>query len=369
MSNALTINPFGSQSNNTQLGAFGQAESSKAMAEIQAAMMIARINPRDPIAATDRILNACCRPTLAASALYSYAKGGTDVTGPSIRLAECAAQEWGNIHFGFKEVSRGRDSDGVNYSEIEAFAWDMERGTKRPIQFRVRHWRDKKNGKGYPIIDERDIYELTANMAQRRVRACILAIIPGDVIEAAVNQCEVTMSANADTTTEGIQRLVDAFSALGVTKMQIEKRIQRRIDAIQPAHVVGLKKIYRSLKDEMSSISDWFEVSATAQEVAEDTADYKKHEEKAIQLFQQAAKLGSKSLNLALANAENNANNAKFWARHSTALKAVAAQADEAKADTVESNPAPANVEDKEAPISPAATDLANDPFVQALGE
>lgn len=359
MSNALTANPFGAQSNNAQLGAFGQAESSKAMAEIQAAMMIARINPRDPIAATDRILNACCRPTLAASALYSYAKGGSDITGPSIRLAECAAQEWGNIHFGFKEVSRGRDADGVNYSEIEAFAWDMERGTKRPIQFRVRHWRDTKKG-GYQITDERDIYELTANMAQRRVRACILAIIPGDVIEAAVNQCEVTMSANADITQEGTQKLVDAFSALGVTKAQIEKRIQRRMDAIQPAHVVGLKKIYRSLKDEMSSIADWFEVAATAQETDKDTEEYTKHEKASMQVFQAAAALGVKSLNAALAKADKNANHSKFWARHSVSLKAVASAADEAKAMPVEV---------KQEPAKAAEPAILDDEFVKDMGE
>jgi hypothetical protein len=44
-----------------------------------------------------------------------------------------------------------------------------------------------------------------------------------------------------------------------VTKEQIEKRIQRRIDAIQPAQVVTLRKIYASLRDGMSVAADWFE--------------------------------------------------------------------------------------------------------------
>ena len=37
------------------------------------------------------------------------------------------------------------------------------------------------------------------------------------------------------------------------------KRIQRRLDAIQPAQVVGLKKVYASLRDGMSVAADWFD--------------------------------------------------------------------------------------------------------------
>ena len=56
--------------------------------------MIARMNPRDPVKAMDRILNACTRPTLANAATYSYSRGGSDITGPTIRLAEAIAQGW-----------------------------------------------------------------------------------------------------------------------------------------------------------------------------------------------------------------------------------------------------------------------------------
>lgn len=261
MSNEVaTANPFGQSvgASRTAGNAVAQADQHRAVAEVQAAMMIARINPRDPVRAMDSILNACTRPTLANAAIYEYAKGGQSVTGPSIRLAEAIAQQWGNIHFGFREMSRGLDFDGVTYSEIEAFAWDMETGTKRPLQFRVRHWIDTKGG-GRKCRDEREIYELTANMAQRRVRSCLLAVIPGDVTEAAVAQCNVTMRASADTSPEAMKKMVEAFAQFGVTKDQIEKRIQRRLDAIQPAQVVSLKSVYASLRDGMSVASDWFD--------------------------------------------------------------------------------------------------------------
>jgi hypothetical protein len=203
----------------------------------------------------DRILNACARPSLADSAVYTYSRGGTDVSGPSIRLAEAIAQNWGNLQFGIRELEQARGE-----STVQAFAWDVETNTRREVTFHVPHTRHTKKGV-IKLEDPRDIYEMVANQGARRLRSCVLAVIPGDVVEAAVAQCEVTMKAKADTSPEAMQKMVVAFQAFGVTKEQIEKRIQRRLDAIQPAQVVGLKKIYASLRDGMSAPADWFDVA------------------------------------------------------------------------------------------------------------
>lgn len=246
-------------SSKPRAGGLIQAEEQRAVQEVQAALVIAKRFPRDERECLDRILNTCTRESLAAVAVYQYARGGTDITGPSIRLAEAIAQQWGNIDFGFRELSRG-ESNGKTYSEVQAFAWDMENNTRRSLQFRVNHWRDTRSG-GYALKDERDIYELIANQSQRRVRACILAVVPGDVADRAVHQCEATMQASADTSPEATKKLLEAFGVIGVSKAQIEKRIQRRIDAITAAQVVQLRKIYSSIKDGMSNADEWFEVA------------------------------------------------------------------------------------------------------------
>lgn len=253
-------NPFGAASlaPHAQGGALAQSDQQRAIAEVQAAMMIARMNPRDPIVAMDRILNACSRPTLADSAVYTYSRGGTDITGPSIRLAEAMAQSWSNMQFGIRELDQ---SNGV--STVQAYAWDVETNTRREVTFHVPHVRHTKSGTK-KLEDPRDIYEMVANQGARRLRACILAVIPGDVTEAAVTQCEVTMKAKADTSPEAVQKMLAAFEAFGVTREQIEKRIQRRLDAIQPAQIVSLKKIYASLRDGMSAAVDWFEGDGVA---------------------------------------------------------------------------------------------------------
>ena len=232
-------------------------ESSRAVAEVQAALFIARTNPRDQKRAMDRILNACCRPSLAESAIYAYARGGSSITGPSIRLAEAVAQQWGNMQFGIRELSNQGGK-----SEVQAFAWDVETNTRREITFTVPDVRHTKKG-SYKLEDPRDIYELVANQGARRLRACILAVVPGDVVEAAVNQCQITLQSHTDVTAEGIKKLIEAFEPMGVTKTQIEKFCQCRAEAIKPAQIVRLRSIYTSLRDGMSSPSDWFEPDET----------------------------------------------------------------------------------------------------------
>lgn len=256
--NEVVDSPFGARQQAVAETAGAKQAQSREIAETQAMVIMAKRFPRDPIAATDRILNAFTRITLAEQASYQYAKGGSDVSGASIRAAEAIAQQWGNISTGFSELSRGFGADGVPFSEVKAYAWDMESNNPKQIQFVVRHWRDTRSG-GYKITDERDIYELVANQAQRRLRNCILALIPGDVTEAAMQQAEVTLKTKADCSPEAMAKMVTAFEPFGVTKEQVEKRIQRRLDAIQPAQVVMLKRIYASLRDGMSSAQDWFD--------------------------------------------------------------------------------------------------------------
>lgn len=229
-------------------------EQQRAIAEVQGAIISARRFPRDVIAAVEKIKLACQRPTLAAQAMYTYARGGTDITGPSIRLVEAIAQNYGNIACGVLELSR---SNGV--SECMAYAWDLETNYRDEKKFTVRHTRDTKRG-SYELKDERDIYEAMANVGARRKRACLMAIIPGDIVEEAVNQCEETMKADVKIDAKLFEKLLEAFAPYKVTREMIEKRIQRKLDAITPAQVVDLRKIITSLKDGMSAPGDWFEV-------------------------------------------------------------------------------------------------------------
>lgn len=240
-----------------QTDALVAAVSQREIAEVQAMMLVAQRFPRDEKTCLEHILTACQRPGLAEAAMYQYARGGTDITGPSIRLAEAIAQNWGNLDFGIRELDQRQGE-----STMQAYAWDMERNVRQVRAFKVKHVRHTRQRR-YDLEDPRDIYEMTANQGARRVRACILGLIPGDVIEAAVSQCEETLRSKADTSPAALKKMVELFATFGVTKEQIEGRIQRKLDAITPAQKINLGKVYNSLKDGMSVPADWFDMPAS----------------------------------------------------------------------------------------------------------
>ncbi len=244
-------------------------EEARAVQEVQAALVIAKRFPRDEVAALDRIVEACQRPALAERAMYSYPRGGTRVTGPSIRLAETLARFWGNLSYGIREIDRKQGA-----STMEAFCWDQETNVRASRIFEVRHVRHTKKG-AYDLTDERDIYEMNANQGARRLRAAILEIIPGYVVDEAIAACERTLAGASDEPlADRALKLVQAFKPLGVTKEMIEQRLGHKLTALIEAELVDLRSIYNSIKDGMSKREDWFEVTAAAtQEQAEALKD------------------------------------------------------------------------------------------------
>lgn len=235
----------------------------RTLGEVQVAVMMAKQFPRDKIEAKEKLINDCCREGLAAVSTYSYARGGTDITGPTIRFAEAAKNAWGNLQSGYRELTRSKGPDGVGFSEVEAFAWDTENNTRESTTFIVRHWRDTKSG-GYALKEERDIRELIANQSKRLERTCILNSVDGDIIEAGLTQCNTTLTTKVQVTPDRIKNLATGFAEYGITIPQIEKRIQRRIEAINPALMISLTKIFNSMKDGMSKAEDWFEPETAA---------------------------------------------------------------------------------------------------------
>lgn len=235
-------------------GHSNQVGAAREMAEVQAQVVMAKQFPRNVVSCVDRIINECTRKELAEQAMYAYPRGSQIITGPSIRLAETIARNWQNIDFGIREVEQVNGE-----SSVIAYAWDLESNVKQTKTFKVKHER-KAYGKIDKLDDPRDIYEIVANNGARRVRACILGLIPGDVIDTAVRQCQVTVQQTADVTPEGIQKLLEAFAKYGVEKEHIEKRIGCRSDAIRPAQVVQLRSIYSSIKDGISKTWEWFDI-------------------------------------------------------------------------------------------------------------
>lgn len=232
-------------------------EEQRAIAEVRASLQLAKMFPRDVNVAYTRIMTACRRKSLAEQAVYTYPKGGARVEGPSIRLAEAMAQAWGNMQFGIRELSQDRGS-----SNVEAYAWDVETNTRQVKTFQVKHVRHTKQG-NYDLTDPRDIYEMTANQGARRLRACILGIIPGDIVDAAMEQIRKTLaSGNEKPLADRIREMADAFGKdFSVDITMLEGFLGHKLEATSETEMVTLRGIYRSLKDGMGERSQYFTVA------------------------------------------------------------------------------------------------------------
>jgi len=265
------------QTSSIQFAPVVQPQSTQAMAavareaqEMQAAVFMARQFPRNPGNCLAAIEADCQRITLAEKAMYQYARGGSNVEGPTIRLLEVIVQRWGNIDTGWKVI----DSSRHDVTVCQAWCWDLETNMKKKIEFNVPHIRDTKKGT-ITLTDQRDIYELTANMASRRQRNCMEAVIPGDVIEAAKNKCRNTMATKVDII-KARDEITQGLGKHGVQVAAIEKRIQKKISAMSGLQYVQLKNILNSLNDGMSVPSDWFEDILNPEKIAKEQKEASK---------------------------------------------------------------------------------------------
>lgn len=231
-------------------------ESSRAVAEAQGKLIVAKRFPRDETVAYEKAMTACRRKGMAETAFYSYPKGGSTVSGASIRFAEELARCWGNIEYGIKELSRDKDK-----SEMQAMAWDMETNTVSVQNFTNPHYREK-NGRMEKLSSDRDIYEINANMGARRLRARILAVLPAYFVEDCINECKKTLAGQNDVPlVDRVRKMVVQFGKYGVSAEMLERRLGRKLETITPEEFVEFTGIFNSLKDKQSTVADWFDVT------------------------------------------------------------------------------------------------------------
>lgn len=273
---ALPTNPFAVEQRGHVNAGTVEIEQSRAIAEAQGKLLIAKRFPRDQARAFEQIMQSCSRRGMAETAMYAYPRGGQTISGPSIRLAEELARAWGNMDFGIRELSQ-RPGE----SEMEAYCWDVETNVISSQKFTVKHERHTKNGVTR-LTDPRDIYELTANQAGRRLRARILAVIPPDLVDAAVERCRQTLAGDtSEPLQDKVRKMLQAFAPFGVTKEHIEGRIGKKLDMILVDEIVELQSIYRSIKDGVYKPSDYFNVGGSIEKAPDEGSAIEKINKKA----------------------------------------------------------------------------------------
>ena len=239
-------------------------ESSRTVAEAQGKLLIAKKFPRNETEVFAKAIQSCQRPGLASKAFYSYPRGKETVTGVTIRFAEELARCYGNLDYGIKELS---NSNGQ--SEMQAYCWDLETNTMSLQNFTNKHIRESKYG-NTELKSQRDIYELNANMGARRLRSRILAILPPDLVEECIQECRKTLAGdNSTPIIDRINKMVVAFQKIGVSKEQLEKRLNHTVESVTEEELVELTGIYNGIRTKETKVSEWFEQPKTANKLTE----------------------------------------------------------------------------------------------------
>lgn len=153
-------------------GAIAAAEGAKA--RIQAAYVMALQKPRSEDQARARILKACRRPTFAAKVQYSKRIGGKPRQGPSIRYAELALREWGNI---LTESQTIYEDEKIR--RIRITCCDLETNASFGKEITITKTVERKSAEGREVVNERVnhegevLYIVTATderISQQRIR-------------------------------------------------------------------------------------------------------------------------------------------------------------------------------------------------------
>lgn len=211
-------------------------------AEIDQQVARADVKPRSPARSARNIMSlATLSERAAAECGYALPRGGKPILGPSIRLAEIIAGQWGNARVGARVVHVDRIEKFV---EAEGIFHDLE--TNVATTARVRRRIVDKHGR----LFNDDMIIVTGNAAASIAkRNAILAAVPKgvwiDAYDAAIN----VMRGDAKTLSERRAELFKAFAAFGVKPEQIAEYLQ--IDDPEDLtldHIATLTVIFRALK-------------------------------------------------------------------------------------------------------------------------
>jgi hypothetical protein len=239
----------------TRVGQGTAVEQSRAAAEVQAAVVVAQQCPRNITAAIAEVEQVCRQKALAERAFYSFRRAGSTVSGPTVHLARELARCWGNVQYGLVELRR---DDEYGQSEMQAFAWDVEKNSRVSNTFIVPHRRDTKDGPK-PLTDMRDIYESNTNNGSRRVREAIFAVLPSWFVEKGIEACRATLRDGGGVPLpQRIAEAVKAFEGLGVTADRIETKLGRPSSKWTEHDVSELRILYQSIDRREITVDESF---------------------------------------------------------------------------------------------------------------
>jgi len=233
--------------------------------ELKAGVIMAKKFPRNELAAYNRLMRSCERPSLAGAATYCFPRGGQNIEGPSVDLAREAARCWGNIRYGLRIVA-----DTEDQIHIQGVAFDLETNNLVSAEDKFKKLVQRKDrGTGttnWVKPDERDLRELINRRGAICVRNALLQLLPPDVIDDAVMKAKETVKKAASgelkqDRKKAISGLISGFAQLGVSVEMLSKYLDHDLEIVNDEELATLRGIWKSIHDGNSRREEHFEVT------------------------------------------------------------------------------------------------------------
>lgn len=240
-----------------------------AKARIQSAYIMAMQRPRSYDQARVRILKACRRPDFAEKVEYSKPVGGKSIVGPSIRFAELALREWGNV---FYENQVVYDDDNVR--RVRVVIIDLETNTTYGKEIQMAKTVERRNATDREVLGERvnsegkTVYTVRATedelltreaaLISKALRNEGLRLIPQEIVEESIREARSTVkNADAMDPDAAKNKMIDLFYSLNVGPADLEKYLKHPIGQTSTAELGELRKIYTAIREGEAKWSDF----------------------------------------------------------------------------------------------------------------
>ncbi|MDF2602329.1 MAG: hypothetical protein K0Q54_5152 [Methylobacterium brachiatum] len=227
-------------------------------AEITAQVETARRYPRSVTRASKNINSlATLDDQAAGECIYALPRGGKPIRGPSIRLAEIVAQQWGNNRVATRVIEVDRREKVI---VAEAVFHDLE--TNAAVKATVRRRISDRQGR---LLND-DMIVVTGNAASSIARRnAILAGVPKGIWRRAYEAAEGVVKGDVKTLAERRAGSIKAFGTWGVKPEQIFAALGVvGEDEITLEHIPTLIGMFQAIKNGEETVESLF-TSRTAQ--------------------------------------------------------------------------------------------------------
>lgn len=198
---------------------------------------------------------ACLDEETAASMFYSLPRGGKQLEGPSVRMAEVCASAYQNLRFGARVIE-------ITDTVVVAQGFCMDLETNNATTIEVRRRITNKSGQRF----NEDMIVVTGNAACAiALRNAIFKVIPFALIKPIYEQAKLASIGKAVSMATKRQQLLDNYAKAGVSAEKVIAFLGHKgIDDITVEDLITMRGVWTAIKDGDTTIDEAFGSIAVA---------------------------------------------------------------------------------------------------------